>query len=480
MSEQEPGPSGERPWWMQEWGGESGPVTPEPGEPTPAAGPPQSYPAAADPAASPPPAAPPPAAPHGPGAVAGGGGYGSGPAWGTPSPGQPGEEGYPWTAGAGAPVPSLPPAHAARRSPSPTLLLIAAVVIALVAGGAGAAIGVHLARAAPAGSSSVSGGGSETPVVDARAGSAPQTQVEAVAKAVSPSVVLISETTPALQGTGSGIILRPDGYILTNNHVVSAAASGGSIRVTFADGKTLAAAIVGRDPSSDLAVIKVSGVTGLTAARLADSAAAVVGETVLAFGSPLGLQSTVTEGIVSAVDRPVFTGDSSVSDTNAVIDAIQTDAAINPGNSGGPLVDTRGDVIGVDSAIATLGSSSTSSPESGSIGIGFAIPINSARAVANQLITLGHAIHAELGVEGTDAPGNSGARIVTVISGGGAARAGLRPADVVTSVDGSPVPNFDTLVVDIRNHLPGQTVTLTFRRDGRTHTARVTLGSVVN
>jgi putative serine protease PepD len=353
------------------------------------------------------------------------------------------------------------------------------VLIAVVAGSIGAAIGVHVEKDQIS-ASAVSVGGGETPVVDARGGSASQTRIEAVAKAVSPCVVLISETTPTLEGTGSGIVVRTDGYILTNNHVVSAAAHEGSISVTFADGTTVPARIVGRDPSSDLAVIKVTGVDGLTAARLGNSATAVVGETVLAFGSPLGLQSTVTEGIVSAVNRPVFTSDSSLTDTNAVIDAIQTDAAINPGNSGGPLVNTSGEVIGLDSAIATVGSSSSVASQSGNIGIGFAIPINSARVVADQLIAVGHAIHAELGVKGSDANDDAGAVVVSVAPGSGAARAGLHPGDVVTAVDGSPVPNFDTLVVDIRNHQPGQTVSVTFRRDGLSYTVAVTLGSVVN
>jgi putative serine protease PepD len=440
----------DKPWWTREW--ESAGVP------------------AADPwAAAPPPGAqeqawsgaPPPA----------------------PSHGAPADD--PWrpvaSGGPIRPVGSRPGPHGAgpggRRGPwvAGGAALLVLMVLSGVIGGVIGAHTVHVNDTGAVGAPLVS-----APVV-ARSGGASQSTVEAVAAAVAPSVVLITETTPSLTGTGSGVIIQSNGYILTNNHVVSEfATNGGTLTVTLNNGKTVPATVVGRDPSSDLAVVKINAPTALQAARLGNSASAVVGETVLAFGSPLGLQSTVTEGIVSAINRPVFTGDESVSDTNAVIDAIQTDAAINPGNSGGPLVDSSGDVIGIDSAIATLGAGSGTGTQSGSIGIGFAIPINSARTVASQLITMHHAVHAELGVDVQDAPNNGGAQVQGVRAGSGAARAGLQPGDVVTALDGQPVLNANALVVAVRNHNPGQRVSLSYTRHGVDHVAQVTLGSVVN
>ncbi len=226
----------------------------------------------------------------------------------------------------------------------------------------------------------------------ATAANRPPGSVADIAQRVEPAVVAISVHTSTVDGIGSGVVIDKDGYILTNNHVVSAAATdSGTLVVTFSNQQTATAKIVGRDPMTDLAVIKVDP-TSLTVATLGDSSKLAVGDPVVAIGSPLGLLGTVTSGIVSALDRPVHvSGDSS--DTNAVIDAIQTDAAINPGNSGGPLVDAQGAVIGINSAIATL--PSTSGGQTGSIGLGFAIPINIARTIAQQLISTGKAVHAE-------------------------------------------------------------------------------------
>ena len=263
----------------------------------------------------------------------------------------------------------------------------------------------------------------------------PPGSIADIAQRVEPAVVSISVQTASLQGVGSGVVIDKGGYILTNNHVVSAAATTGTITVTFSDNTTVAAKIVGRDPLTDLAVIKVD-TDKLTVASLGDSSKLAVGDPVVAIGSPLGLMGTVTAGIVSALDRPVHvSGDES--DTNAVIDAIQTDAAINPGNSGGALVDAQGAVVGINSAIATLPSSGTT--QNGSIGLGFAIPINSARDIATQLIKTGKAVHASIGLNTravTDQTSRKGAYIAQVIPGGPGDKAGLKAGDVITLADG--------------------------------------------
>jgi putative serine protease PepD len=285
----------------------------------------------------------------------------------------------------------------------------------------------------------------------------------------------------ATSATGSGVVIRADGHILTNNHVVASGAAGGSIVVTFDDGRTAAARLVGRDPSSDLAVIKVENMSGLTTAAFADSGQLRVGQPVIAVGAPLGLRNTVTSGIVSAVDRPVRTGQSGVDPQFAVIDAVQTDAPINPGNSGGPLVDIHGRVVGINSAIATVNSDSGGIPgatdQSGNIGVGFAIPANDAANVANQLVASGAADHATLGVQASDAASSDGATIQQVAPGGAADQAGLRPGDVVTAVGERRVTDLDSLVVAIRDRLPGDQVKITYLREESKETATVTLGS---
>jgi putative serine protease PepD len=236
-----------------------------------------------------------------------------------------------------------------------------------------------------------------------------------------------------------------------------------------------------------IAVIHVS-LTGLTQARLGDSSAVKVGETVVAFGAPLGLQGTVTSGIVSALHRPVSTedttdGSSSTTATQATIDAIQTDAAINPGNSGGPLVDLSGDVIGINSAIASVAGASGDgqTTESGNIGVGFAIPINEALYTADQLIATGHAVHAIIGVSlaaDTDATQSSGATVAAVTAGGPAAKAGIEKGDVITAIDGMAIPDADSAIVAVRaDHKPGDVVSITFTRGGKTMTVQVTLGA---
>ncbi|MGN6330159.1 MAG: S1C family serine protease [Motilibacteraceae bacterium] len=377
------------------------------------------------------------------------------------------------------------------RRRSVGMVAAAALAAGLVGGGAGA--GITLAA---------SGGGSSTTTTLATgshgtAGSsaapAPATDgsVQAAAAAILPSVVTVEVSgtqsggfggQQAVSDTGSGVVIRPDGYVLTNNHVVAAAENGGSVHATLEDGRTVSATIVGHDASSDLAVIKLDGVSGLKAASFADSDALSVGQTVIAVGAPLGLSGSVTDGIVSTLHRPVSTGEPGA-DAQSVLDAIQTDAAINPGNSGGPLVDLAGRVVGINSAIATVDQSSSQGSQSGNIGVGFAIPSNDAKKVADQLIADGKAVHAQMGVSVSDAPSSTtgspgrGAQVRQVSSGSPAAAAGLRPGDVVTKVDDRSVTDADSLVVAVRAHDPGQTVTVTYLRDGATRTAQVKLGS---
>jgi S1-C subfamily serine protease len=245
--------------------------------------------------------------------------------------------------------------------------------------------------------------------------------------------------------------------------------------VTFSNQQTASARIVGRDPTTDLAVIKVD-TTSLTVATLGDSSKLAVGDPVIAIGSPLGLLGTVTAGIVSALDRPVHvSGDES--DTNAVIDAIQTDAAVNPGNSGGPLVDAQGAVIGINSAIASL--PTASGGQNGSIGLGFAIPINSARSIAEQLIKNGKAVHASIGLNTRSVTtGNrQGAYVAQVVPGGPADQAGLKAGDVITLADSTLITSADVLSVVVERHQPGDTITVRYVRGGAEATASVTLGS---
>jgi putative serine protease PepD len=384
------------------------------------------------------------------------------------------------------PAPPPPPAgpQGGDRRPRRGVALLSAVAIAagLIGGGAGAALTATLDDNGTTTTSPLTGtslqGTSDKTSTPAAAGS-----VEAVAAAVLPSVVSIEVTTAQGGGEGTGIVLSSDGLILTNNHVVADAASGGgSISVTLNDGSTATASIVGRDPVTDLAVIKAKGVSGLTKATLGSSADLAPGEQVVAIGSPLGLQGTVTSGIVSALNRPVRTGDATgTENASTVIDAIQTDAAINPGNSGGPLVNLRGEVVGINSAIASLGASAGG--QSGSIGLGFSIPIDQARTIAKELIDTGSATHAQLGVSVRDASTNGsstfsdGAAVAAVTAGGAAEKAGLAAGDVITKVGSRSVDSADALIAAIRSHRPGDSVVLTYTHDGAEKTSKVTLGS---
>jgi putative serine protease PepD len=353
-----------------------------------------------------------------------------------------------------APVDSQP---AKKNGGRVGLLVAGAAAVALLAGATGGAVGYVVADSqAPVVSS---------PIVSAGGGSAPaEGSVGAVAAAVSPTVVNISTGT----GQGSGFIIRSDGYILTNNHVVAGA---DSLSVTFEDGSTAAAELVGANAGYDLAVIKVAK-DNLPVSTLGRSADVQVGDTAIAIGSPLGLQGTVTSGIVSALDRPVTAGGRGAT---SFINAIQTDAAINPGNSGGPLVDGAGRVIGVNSAIASLGGGAGG--QAGSIGLGFAIPIDTAQRIADELIATGSSSTPIIGAQIDSTTEGEGARIAEVTAGGPAAEAGLRSGDVITELDGRVISDYTELVVAIRDKAVGDEVVLTVQRGAGTEQVTVTLGA---
>lgn len=357
-------------------------------------------------------------------------------------------------------------------------------------------------------------------------GSAPAGSVEQVSTKVLPSVVKLQVETGQGSEEGSGIVLSEDGLILTNNHVVAAAArgagtqgplaaedspggrfpglpgglfpggdqyspdgpsprtsgrTGGAMQatVTMSDGRTVPFTVVGTDPDDDIAVVKAQNVSGLTPITIGSSNDLKVGQNVVAVGSPLGLQGTVTTGIISALNRPVSTGDER-SGQHSVMSAIQTDAAINPGNSGGALVDMNGDLIGVNSAIASLGGGQgpQGGSPSGSIGLGFAIPVDQAKRIADELVSTGTVRHASLGVQlsGND---SHGAAVAGVVAGGPAADAGLPDGAVITKVDNQVIDGPDALVAAVRSKAPGDTVTLAYEDpSGASRTVEVTLGQV--
>lgn len=333
-------------------------------------------------------------------------------------------------------------------------------VVALVAALLGGVIGGYVGYASARGSAGTSPGVLAQPLPPVDDDATPLGPVEAVAARVLPSVVQLQVDGPAAAGEGSGIVLGADGLLLTNNHVIESAATGGRVIAVFQDGTSAPARIVGRDPSSDLAVLRADGVAGLTPVTLGNSDSVRVGQQVVAFGAPLGLGGTVTTGIISALDRAVSVGEESGASEATVLSAVQTDAAINPGNSGGPLVDMQGALIGINSAIATTGA------EGGSIGVGFSIPINQAKRIATELEQTGRATRAVLGVGLADrGRSTNGAVIGQVEPGGPADTAGVRANEVVTRVDDRLVTNGNELVAAIRDHAPGDQVTLTV--DGR-------------
>ena len=454
--------------------------------------PPPSAPYAGAPSAGAPYGAPPVGAPYG-GNPSTGNPYGGSPSTGNPyggssyvgappagtsfdAPPHPGPAAPAWGTGYPPPLVVSPTGVGADRSGRRRGLSFGAtaavVVLALVAGAIGGVVGTRLFaddHLADAGLPAAVGTG---------AGDRAPESVAGIAARVLPSVVSIQITGPDGSATGSGFVLRQDGYILTNNHVVAGSdVAGTTIEVLFADGSESAATVVGATADYDLAVVKVDR-TGLVPLVLGNSDDVVVGDPVVAVGAPLGLEGTVTTGIVSALNRPVSAGNAS--DT-AFINAIQTDAAINPGNSGGPLVNAAGEVVGINSAIAQPpGSSST---VGGSIGLGFAITSNQARRTSEQLIETGHATYPIIGVlldqryvgEGVQVSKDDQGSTPAVSPGGPADRAGIRRGDVILAIDGRPVTEPDELIVAIRAKNPGDAVVLRVRTASSERDVRVVL-----
>jgi len=303
--------------------------------------------------------------------------------------------------------------------------------------------------------------------------------VTRVADEVLPSVVTIAATGSGGSGTGSGEVIRSEGYILTNNHVISVAANGGSVQVLFADGQTAPAAITGRDVQTDLAVLHVQPARELKVIAVGSSASVKVGQPVVALGAPLGLSGTVTSGIISALDRTVEVPGED--DRSALlVSALQTDAAINPGNSGGALVNCAGQLIGVPTAGAVVPGSA-----GGSIGLGFAIPVDLATSVADEIIATGRVTHAFFGLATVPIPASAAAQagvpeglfVQAVTPGGPAALAGLRAEDVITSIDGQPATSNIQLQELTLTKKPGDTVSIGYTRAGQPATATVTLAA---
>ncbi|MEU9854813.1 trypsin-like peptidase domain-containing protein [Streptomyces sp. NPDC047974] len=383
----------------------------------------------------------------------------------------------PWGAGH-APVP--PPA---RKKSRRGLALVGALAFALVTGVIGGGVGAYVERNGGIGTVELpqSGAGTTDRAPDSVAG---------IAAAALPGVVTLHVSGGGSAGTGTGFVLDNRGHILTNNHVVDAAATSGDITVTFSSGETASAKLIGKDTGYDLAVVRVTGVSGLKPLPLGNSDDVRVGDPVVAIGAPFDLSNTVTSGIISAKERPITAGGEKGDGSDiSYVDALQTDAPINPGNSGGPLLDGKGRVIGINSAIRAAGGSGDgdggSGGQAGSIGLGFAIPVNQGKRVAEELINTGKATHPVIGVSLDMQFNGDGARVgdkgkdgaPAVTPDGPAAKAGLRPGDVITKVDGQRVHNGEELIVKIRAHRPGDALALTLTRDGREMTRTITLGS---
>ncbi|GAA1984310.1 hypothetical protein GCM10009799_07180 [Nocardiopsis rhodophaea] len=432
-----------------------------------------------------------PGGPTGPGGhgVPGGQGGPDGPSGPQPAPG-----GYGGGAGHGAPpegVFGMPPAEPGPQQQGRPwgrrkllgAVAATAVVTSLIVGPAAAVATTYFLDR--------SDGPSTSSLTNGQASSVSTGSVSKVAEKVLPSVVSIQ----AGRYGGSGVIISSDGEILTNNHVVSEA-RGDTVLVQFNDGSEAEAKILGTDPVSDLAVVKAKGKSGLTPATLGDSSKIQVGADVVAIGSPLGLSGTVTSGVVSALDRPVNTGrvapnqpepedplspfgfgepnpGGAQPQTSTVINAIQTDAPINPGNSGGPLMNMNGEVIGINTAIASLGQSG----DSGSVGLGFAIPINQAKPIAEQLIKQGSASYAAIDATITRTRDGNGVAIVDTAKNGAAAEAGLKRGDIITSVNDKQVDSPDALIAEIRSQQPGDKVKIGYERDGKDAEVELTLSA---
>ncbi|WP_443334177.1 trypsin-like peptidase domain-containing protein [Streptomyces sp. GESEQ-13] len=367
-----------------------------------------------------------------------------------------------------------------RRGRRRRALIGGALVIALVSGVAGGVVGVQLERNGGIGAVELPQAGVEAP--DRDPGS-----VAGIAAQALPSVVTLHVSGSGTAGTGTGFVLDDRGHILTNDHVVEPAGKNGEITVTFHSGDTAEATVVGRDSGYDLAVVRVKGVRGLTPLPLGNSDNVQVGDPVVAIGAPFDLAGTVTSGIISARERPITAGGEKGDGSDvSYVDALQTDAPINPGNSGGPLLDGKGRVVGINSAIRSAdGGLDPEGGQSGSIGLGFAIPINQGKRVAEELIGTGKATHPVIGITLDMEYDGDGARVAAegsdggppVTTGGPGAKAGIRAGDVITKVDGRPVHSGEELIVKTRAHRPGDRLELTLERNGVERTVSLVLGS---
>jgi putative serine protease PepD len=360
-------------------------------------------------------------------------------------------------------------------------LVVGAVVLALASGGVGGLVGAYIEGDGGVGAVQLPQAAKEP------AGRAPDSVAGIAARAL-PSVVTLHVSGSDEEGTGTGFVLDRLGHILTNNHVVELAANGGGdISVTFSGGQTATARIVGRDTGYDLAVVQVRGVRGLTPMPLGNSDNVQVGDPVVAIGAPFDLANTVTSGIISAKERPITAGGEKGDGSDvSYVDALQTDAPINPGNSGGPLLDSQGRVVGINSAIRSADTGSdVQTGQAGSIGLGFAIPINQAKRVAEELINDGKASHPVIGVTLDMNYSGDGAKVGTkgrnggspVTPGGPGAKAGIKAGDVITAVDGERVHSGDELIVRTRAHRPGDRLELTVERGGKERKVSLVLGS---
>ncbi|MGW7450255.1 S1C family serine protease [Streptomyces sp. NPDC054787] len=453
------------------------PVTQEfPPSPAPGGEPTQQIPP------TPPTPAPPASAPaygHAPAPAA----YGA-EGWPPPPPAVPAYGAGGGHAGGGWGVPLTADGSPAPKAKGRGGLIAAVLVAALLAGGIGGGVGYWAAERGDNGTGSTTISAGNTPKdLKREAGS-----IAGLAAGALPSVVTIEASAGDGEGgTGTGFVYDQQGHILTNNHVVASAANGGKLFATFSDGKKYDAEVVGRAQGYDVAVLKLKNPpAGLRPLPLGDSDKVAVGDPTIAIGAPFGLSNTVTTGIVSAKNRPVASGDGSGS-KNSYMSALQTDASINPGNSGGPLLDGRGAVIGINSAIQSAGNGGFGGGQAGSIGLGFAIPINQAKNVAESLIKTGKPVYPVISVsvdlqaktEGAKISEQGAAANELVDPNGPAGKAGLKPGDVITEFGGKPVDSGPTLISLIWTHKPGDTVKLTYLRDGKPTTVDITLGSRV-
>ncbi|MEV7288246.1 trypsin-like peptidase domain-containing protein [Streptomyces sp. NPDC093252] len=419
--------------------------------------------------------------------------------WPPPAPGSAAGAGDPWGTGPTGPTdpggahhqppgfPPPPPSSAPEPKPGSGRgrggLLAGVLVAALLAGGLGGGLGYTLAKdndetSSTTVSASDSGGDVKRD---------PGTVAGVAAQALPSTVTIEAASSSGEGGTGTGFVFDTEGHIITNNHVVAEAVDGGTLNVTFPSGKKYDAEVIGNAQGYDVAVIKLNNApSDLKPLTLGNSDKVAVGDSTIAIGAPFGLSNTVTTGIISAKNRPVASSDGSGSQAS-YMSALQTDASINPGNSGGPLLDAQGNVIGINSAIQSSGSGLGGSGQSGSIGLGFAIPINQAKYVAEQLIKTGKPVYAKIGASVSLEEGTGGAKITdtgaagteAVEPGGPAADAGLKPGDVITKLDDRVIDSGPTLIGEIWTHKPGDKVTLTYERDGKTNTVDVTLDSRV-